>query len=254
MEGPPKGRTLALSPARKIVCELMHHARNVPNIAFSRLTQVGPLLDLRQKAGISWTVLYLKAFALLAREQPTLRQLFVQYPWPRLYEHAESVASVLIAREHQGEKIVLGARFRSPDRHSLAQMQKALDFYRSAPVEEVNYFRQLLRVGRLPALLRRFVFWHSIHLSGYWCAKRFGTFVISNVGGSGAETDFARSFVPNYLGLGPVEPDGRMRVTLIFDHRIYDGQPAAFFLSELEKVLLTAIADELKTLVNRQAA
>ena len=43
-----------------------------------------------------WAAIFVKAFALVAREQPILRTLYVKLPWPGFYELPRSVAMVAI--------------------------------------------------------------------------------------------------------------------------------------------------------------
>lgn len=45
-----------------------------------------------------WAAIFVKAFALVAKTEPTLRTLHVKWPWPCLYELPRSVGMVAIAR------------------------------------------------------------------------------------------------------------------------------------------------------------
>src|SRR5262245_2727724 len=175
-----KGLRLALSPARKVVMELLHHARKVPSLPLSRRLDLRELVATRRRGGPTWMAIFMKAYGLVARRHPELRRALIPWPWAHLYEHPWSEASLLIEREWQGETIVLAAKIRSPEGKSLGQIDEELRWYRDTPVWDVSTFRQLLRLGRLPGFLRRFTFWHTLYLSGYIRAKRFGTFMISS--------------------------------------------------------------------------
>src|SRR5262249_14508711 len=111
-----KGIRLAISPARKLVLELMHHARKVPSLPLSRVVNVGNLAAVRRDGfRPSWTAIFMRAYALVAQRHPELRRALIPWPWQHFYEHPISEAAVLIEREWQGEQVVLGAKIREPE-------------------------------------------------------------------------------------------------------------------------------------------
>ena len=72
----------------------------------------------------AWVGIFAKACALTAREYPELRRTYVKWPWPHLYEYGDSIATITINREHNGEACVLplliaeaGVAADQPDRH-----------------------------------------------------------------------------------------------------------------------------------------
>ena len=75
----PKGTCLRLSPARKVVMELMHHARKVPSIPLSRTFNVAGLVAARQDAAQppSWVAIFMRAWALAAQKHPDLRRALI---------------------------------------------------------------------------------------------------------------------------------------------------------------------------------
>src|SRR4051812_7925016 len=99
-----RGRALKLSAPRRLVGDLMRFSTGVPRITVQRRMNLGPLLRARKAspARPSWTVLFLRGYALLASETPELRRAYVKLPWPQLYEYPTSVASVAIEREYDG--------------------------------------------------------------------------------------------------------------------------------------------------------
>jgi hypothetical protein len=243
---PRKGKRLALSPGRKMVLEILHHGKRVPSLPLSKIIQVGAVADARRALpAVSWTAIFIRAYSLVASRHPPLRRAFIRWPTPHLYEHPFSDCSLLLERDYQGENIVLGARIRAPELRSLAELDTILRSFREAPVEEVNYFRQWLRVGRAPALVRRILFWHTLHLSGYLRAKRLGTFAISSLGNLGVEQHHPISPLTTYLTYGPISPQGEVTAKIIYDHRVMDGRTVARCLHDLEQVLNTEILGEL---------
>ena len=245
MSHEPPGKWLPVTPARAMVLEVLHHARKVPSLPLSKTIQLGDLVEVRRASRISWSAVFLKAYGLLSRQVPALRRSYL--PWPRahFYEHPESKAVILVEREHQGESIILGARIGAPESTPLAALEDRLRYFREAPILDVNFFRQALRLGKLHWLLRRFVFSHSLYLSGYWRAKRFGTFMISSLGNLGVEQHHPMTFLSTYFTYGPISPEGEVTAKIIYDHRVMDGRVVARCLGELETILQGAIKTEL---------
>ena len=248
-----KGRRLTLSPARKIVLEILHHGRLVPALPLSKLMRVGKLSDVR-KAGafVSWIAIFMKGYGLVAQRHPELRRAYIPFPWPHVYEHPISECALLLEREYDGEDIVLGAKLRAPEIQTLADLDEHMARFRNAPVQEIGDFRQWLRVGRLPGFLRRLTFWHTLYLSGYKRTKRLGTFAISSLGNLGVEQHHPVSPLTTYLTFGPISPQGEVNVKIIYDHRVMDGRCVARSLIDLEEMLNTRILDELRTMVPRK--
>lgn len=248
-----RGKWLRVSPARKFVLELMRHAMKVPSLPLARDADVGALVALRKEAGVSWTSVFMKAYGIVGRTIPELRRAYIPWPWPHFYEHPISECALLIEREHEGEQVVLGAKIRGPENGTLAAIDEALRRYRDKPVLEVTAFRQILRFGRMPAFLRRFLFWQTVNVSGYAKSKRLGTFAISSLGNMGVEQMHPLCPLTTYLTFGPISPDGIVNVKVIYDHRVMDGRTVARTLIELEKTLQTAIRDELEAMVRANA-
>lgn len=247
----PIGRTLPLSRPRKFILDMMHYARQVPSIPVGRAMRLGPLAEARAACPLrpSWPLLFLKAYGLVAEANPPLRRALLTVPRLRLYEHPFSVASLAMEREYEGEPCIFVGLFRAPERQSIAELQKALDEYRDWPIERLGFYRQMLRISGYPTPIRRFLWWHSLRVSGPKRAKRLGTFGLSSYGALGAESYHPISPMTTTVTYGPIEPDGRVTVKLIYDHRVLDGAEVARRLGELEAALLGPILDEVRGLV-----
>jgi hypothetical protein len=241
-----QGRCLPLSPARKMVLEILHHGRKVPSLPLSKRMRVRELAEARQAgAHVSWTAIFMKAYGLVAQRRPELRRAFIPYPWARLYEHPVSCCGLVLEREQDGEPIVVGGKLRAPETRPLTEIDDHLRLLRSAPLHEISDFRQWLRLGRFPGFVRRFLFWRTLYFSGVKRAKRFGTFAISSLGSHGVEQHHPISPLTTYLTFGPISPAGEVEVKIIYDHRVMDGRSVARCLCELEETLNTRIAEEL---------
>ena len=226
MAGKSKGKDLPLTPGRRLVAELMHHAHKVPSIPLARPCDVAALAAARRQSSpaVSWMAIFLKAYSLAARDVPELRRAWIPFPYARLYEHPSSEAAVLIEREYGGESIVVGAKIRRPEEASLVAIDGHLRRYRETPVQKVTAFRQLLRLARLPLPLRRFFFWRVLSVSGHRRACRLGTFVISSLGNFGVEQMHPLTALTTYFTYGPIGDDGRVTLKVIYDHRVMDGR------------------------------
>jgi len=231
-----------------MVLELMHHAQKVPSLPIARRCDLSGIATARREAASppSWTAIMMRAYGLVARDYPELRQALIPWPWTHLYQHPCSECAILVERVWQGEHVVLGAKLRAPEERPLTEIDAYLRHLQTAPVLEVNYFRQVLRLGRLPWLLRRFTFWQSLYLSGFKRAKRFGTFMISSLGNLGAEQLHPLTPLTTYFTFGRVADDGEAELKIIYDHRVLDARCVARALCDLEGILNHDIAAELE--------
>lgn len=246
------GRWLALSPSRRIIADLVHFARQMPTVPVERVMQVGPLREVRDRLPLrpSWCAIFTKAYACVAAQQPALRRTYLPYPWPHLYEHPSNIASVAVEREYRGERCVFFAHLRSPDQQSLRQLDAHLRRFKEEPVESIGLFRRALTVGRLPWPVRRLLWWIGLNSSGAKRAKRMGTFGVSVYSSLGAESLHPLSPLTTTLNYGVIQPDGRLRVRLIYDHRVLDGADVARALAAMEAVLHREILAELRGLAH----
>ncbi len=244
----PKGVTIPISVPRRLIIDLLHFSRQIPTLPLCRRINVGALEDYRKAhpSRPSWSLLFMKAYALVMLENPPLRRSWLACPWPRLYEHPRSHCALAIERSIAGEDGVFFGLFRAPESQSISELQKALNRFKSQPLDEVGFFRRALRISRLPLTIRRFLWWTSLNLSGPARAKRFGTFGLTALGGLGAESIHPLSPLTTTLTFGPIDAEGWVNVKLVYDHRILDGAYIARRLADLEARLNTVILDELK--------
>jgi pyruvate/2-oxoglutarate dehydrogenase complex dihydrolipoamide acyltransferase (E2) component len=250
------GIRIPLSPARKMVLEIMHHAQKVPTLAHAKELNISPVVLARNAIdqAPSWMSIIIRAYGLLSKQHPELRQTLMRWPYTHLYEHPHSECAVLVEREVQGEMAVLVGKIRAPEDNTIAVINGHLRRFKEAPVLEIRNFQQMLRIGRMPGFLRRFVFWHTLYLSGQRRAKRFGTFAISSLGNMGVEQLTVLTPLTTYLTFGPVSANGAVRANIIYDHRVMDGRTVARCLVDLEKIMQKEILGELTTMRHKLAA
>src|SRR6478735_4485701 len=246
-----RGTVRKITLPRRLVADLMHASMRVPFVSLARPLNVRSLLEARaqgtQRPG--WAAIFVKAFALVAKEEPILRTLYVKWPAPAFYELPRSVAMVAIARFEDGQDCVLPQKVPAPDELPLSEVDALIRHAKEAPINEVPAFRKMLRTTRLPLPLRR-LFW-AIGLNfGRQRANYFGSFGVTSVAAYGAGELHAMSPGPFILSYGVEKPDQTIEVVIRWDHRITDAALMAKTLTRLEQVLNTEIAGELRA--NRQ--
>jgi hypothetical protein len=251
----PKGRTLPLSIPRRFIGDMVHYARRIPTIPVARVINVGELAQPRQVHSVrpSWSVLFMKAYALVAAEHPPLRRALLTFPWCRLYEHSISLCSLAVERKFQGEEGIFVGLFRAPEKQSLQELQRALAFYKTQPLESIGFFRQELRICAAPWFIRRLLWWSTLNVGGAKRAKRLGTFGLTTYGSLGAEQIHPISPLTTTLTFGPIDDEGQVCLKLIYDHRVLDGAYVARRLGDIERALHGPILSELKA-DSREAA
>lgn len=228
--------------------DVLREHRKVPTTAHDRVCDLSAVVAARANASvrISWPAMFIKAYGLVARRYVVLRQTFMPWPWAHLYQHPESVATVVVHREIEQEPWILWAKLPAPESQPLDAIQRRLDKYQTHPVERV--FRMQWLLSGLPSFLRRLIWWWTLNVSGQTRAKRTGTFLLTTIGSRGAEIQHPPGFLTGNLTFGPIDQEGRCRVTLAYDHRLLDGRMVAEILADLEHTLNATIAAELSTL------
>ncbi|WP_020471599.1 hypothetical protein [Zavarzinella formosa] len=242
-----RGRNIPLTPARRLIGDLMCATRGVPCIVMERRMHLGQLVAARQNhpTRVGWCAIFTKAFGLVSAQRPELRRAFLSYPRSHLYEHNRSIASVAVERRLGNEEAVLFALFQGPEERSLVTLQTDMDRAKNAPVEENGAFRRELRLSRLPSPLRRLIWWYTFKVCGKRRAKHCGTFGISATASLGASQLMLLSPLTTTLYYGPFDKEGAIDVRLVFDHRVVDGANIARIMVELEGILCQEILTEL---------
>jgi hypothetical protein len=225
---------------------MMHFSAKVPCVTLERRMDL-TRLAMARRAGpepITWSAIFLKAYAVVAARTPLLRTSYMTFPWPRFYEHPTSTAALNVDRDHAGERVVVQAYIPSPDTLSLPEIDLVIRRHQQLPVGEIPSHRRAVRLSRVPWPLRRPV-WHlGLNLSGPLRCHFFGTFGITSVGSQGAGITRLVQLLTSQLHYGLFDPNGGVEMRLSFDHRVLDAAAAARALSDLEGVLLNEITRE----------
>jgi hypothetical protein len=244
----PKGVVFPLSVPRRLIADLLHFAGRVPSIPLSRMMDVSALYAARKAhpARPSWSVIFMKAYAKVAMEHPPLRRALLEWPLARIYEHPQTNCSLAIERSFEGEEGVFFGMFRAPEGQTIGELQSSLNEFKNAPLDEIGFFRRMIRISRFPTPIRRFLWSASLNASGRARAKRFGTFGVTTLGGRGVEQIHPLSPLTTTLTFGPIDAWGKVTVKIIYDHRVLDGAYVARRLVDLEQMLNGVILEELR--------
>jgi hypothetical protein len=241
-----RGHAIRLLPSRRVQNDFLHFAIKAPILPVQRRMALGALVEARKacRHRPPWTVLFLRAYAILAQETPELRRVYIGLPRPHLYEYPSSVGMVAVERRCGEEVEVFAGRIKNPASRSLAELAEILRRFNEAPLWEIKEFRRVLILGHLPLPLRRFLMWIALNIDSQR-ANFFGTFALSVYSALGA--DSLRPLAPCtvVLNYGVIAADGTVDVRFNYDHRVMDGAMVARALQSFEKILTQKIVAEL---------
>lgn len=254
MDQSSRGHRLKIDASRRLVLDVLHFSHKAPIHPAEKYFDLREVEVVRRQAAvrISWPVLFIKAYGMVAADMPELRRSYISWPWPHFYQHPSSVASLAMSRKYKGADRVFWARLMQPEATTLVHLQNQLRQYSTAPVEEI-FARQLL-LSRFPTWLRRLIWWGRMNLGVKHRSRRLGTFGLSVLANHGVYNRMHPHFLTASLSYGPTEPDGRTLVTFIGDHRVMDGASAVRALKRLEGTLRNELCDELAQLKVDQRA
>jgi hypothetical protein len=241
------GKRKRLSRPRRLIGDLLHFAKQIPTIPVQRRMKLAPLQFARQRCAVRprWVTLFAAGFAKLAARESRLRQSYLKFPFPHLYEHPESIAAIAVEREWRGEEAVFFGKLYAPDKQPIALLDQHMNYFKEAPFDEIEEFYLGMFVSRLPQPIRRLGWWCALNMFGDLRGRVFGTFGVSVYSGLGAESLHPISPLTTVLNFGVIEENGQVDVRLIYDHRVLDGAYVARILGQLEEVLNTEIVTDL---------
>ena len=242
-----RGTDRKISLPRRFIADLMHASMRVPFVSLSRTLDIRQLIEARAQGAErpGWAAIFVKAFALVARDEAVLRTLYVKLPWPHFFELPRSVAMVAIARVEDGQDCILPEKVPAPDERSLTDIDAQIRRAKTSPLMEVPSFRKILVATRLPLPLRRLSWFIGLNV-GRMSANNFGSFGVTSVAAYGPGELHALSPGPFIVTYGVVRPDQGIDVVIRWDHRVTDAAFIARVLTRLEQVLNSEISAELR--------
>lgn len=243
----PAVATASLPSGRGCVNDIATLALDIPLFPVDRSMGLETVAAARSAAAvrIGWAAIFLKAYALVARETPALRSWLAGRFLQRIATSSESVAVLAVNRADAGDDRLFFARLAQPDATPLPLLQASIDRFVTRPVED-TYKRQI-QLESVPGWLRRTILRWNMRSTSPKRVTRIGTFSLSTLAGYSATNRFHPTICTTSLSYGPLDRDGRCLVTAIADHRVLDGVAVAKALARLEEVLVTEIVSELRT-------
>lgn len=240
------GRTLPITPYRRLVTDLMHFSQHVPAVTAERPMDLSELMAARAASASrpSWTVLFSKAYGIVSRAYPELRRSYLKSPWPRLYEHPHSIAALNVERRTPSEDLVLFCLIRSPENRSLQEMEALVRHHRDEPIEKLRCFQRSVGMSRIPWPFRRGVWWLALNAFGRRRCHNFGTYSVSSIASQGAGLLTIVPILTTALHYGLFD-GSRLAMRITFDHRVLDGAAVARVLVDLESALNREMVREL---------
>ncbi len=225
----------------------------VPRNVYFSVERVMPLAEVaaaRDAAGprISWSVVWLKAYAAVCAKLPLLRTVYLRWPWPHFMESDEIVGSLIVNRQDGEHQRLCYAQYYAPHEQTLAVLQEKLYHFQNDPIEKI-YYKQILYT-KIPNPLRLFLLWWQLNFSGRKRVTRYGTFTQSTLAGQGANNGDHQTLLTTSLCFAPLDRAGDCIGTLICDHRVIHGADAAEALRLLEEELRGPILEELNASAN----
>ena len=250
------GRSLPITPFRRIVTDLMKFSSHVPSVAADRRMDLRPLIAARNSCAAKpgWCVLFSKAFAMLGRDYPELRRTYMKFPWPRLYEHPYSIVALNVERQLAHENVVLYCLISRAETRTIAAMEEIVRHHKEAPLESLRSYQRSIAVSRIPWPVRHWFWWSSLNMFGRRRSHNFGTFSISSIAAQGAGLLHLIPLLTSTLHYGLFDEQGRLDMRVSFDHRVLDGGAVARALTDLESTLNREIVREITASPVRQAA
>lgn len=239
------GKTRTIGEDRTLILDLVRYALKVPSFPVERRVQLNEVAQARKNCPqrISWTAIFTRAYGLASRANPELRQIYVYWPWPRLYQSENCFIAIAVSRSlPQGERLFFG-RVHSPDYRTLDLIQSDLDNFQTG--EPASVFRTQFFAAKMPSLIRRIGWWWRMDIDYKSRPRRSGTGSISALAGQGVTNRLHPCIMTSSLSFGPLEADGQSLVTLQCDHRVMDGTTGAKALNSLCDFLTGQVLEEL---------
>jgi hypothetical protein len=229
--------------------DIVHFAAKAPTVGGMYSIRVKSVAAARRNCQplIGWAAILTKAMALTAVRCPQLRQCYMPLPWPHLYEHPSCTANLVVEREWKGERAIFCDQVPGPESLALREIDNRLRGMKGARIEALGGFRRMIRITGYPFLVRRLLWSLALKGSGRLRARYFGTFCVNLLAGRNMQISQSLTLHAISLFHGPLQPDGIMKLSVFFDHRLIDGAGVARWLADLEATLNDDIVAELNS-------
>jgi len=245
-----RGTVRKITMPRRLVADLMHASVRVPFVTLSRPLYIRTLIEARAQAAQppGWAAIFVKAFALVAKDEPSLRTLFIKWPVAHFYE-LPAQRRLCDDRAGRGRRgLRAAAEGQCARRDAAPRGRCGTPAGQGHAIDQVPAFRKMMKQ---PGCRYRCVVCSGRLASTGVAACQLFRQLWGDLGGPfGGGELHALGPGPFVLSYGRVTADQTIDVVIRWDHRITDAALIAKALTRLEQVLNTEIAAELRT--NRQ--
>jgi hypothetical protein len=227
---------------------MLHFAGKVPSVPVERQMNLAAVVEAREQAvpKPSWCAIFTKGWAMTCAAYPALRRAYLGFPWPRLYQHPISVASIAVERLYGDEDAVFFLQLSRPEVRSLADIDERIKRFKDRPLGSTAVVRRQLRLARMPLPVRRLAWWIGLNVNGRMRARMLGTFGVSTYSGLGSSSLHPVCLLTSTITYGVIDRDGKVPVRVGYDHRTLDGATVSRALADLERFLNHEIVAELR--------
>lgn len=203
---------------------------------------------------VTITAMLLKCIAIAQRAHPASRT--IQMFFGKRAVLNEIVAGFTVERLIDSKPAVFFGAIESPDTKSLEQISQELQAHSTYDLSDINYLKKQDWFNRTPYLFRQIILWLALRLPALRLNHMKATFGLSSLGKLGMKAIIPPCASTSTFGVGEVEKRAVVRdnqieirpmmsITLIFDHRIVDGAPAARFLNDIRTLMEGELAQYL---------
>jgi len=241
---------------RRLMSDYLHFAAGIPSVPVQWRMHLPRLVEAREQAvpRPGWCAIFTKAWAVVCARSAPLRRAYLAWPWPRLYQHPITSATIAIERPYGGEEAIFFHQINRPEEKSLTEIDARLHWFKDRPFASAAGLRRQLRLAAMPLPLRRLLWWWTLNMSGRLRTRFLGTFGVSAYAGLGGESLHPQGLLTSTLSYGQVGGDGSVNVRVVYDHRTLDGGTIARGLAQMERVLEHEILAELRYMEQLHAA
>lgn len=234
-----------LSKYRRATIEVLRLGTTIPLVTAQRRMSLKRLAAAREANAAPWPAIFVKAYAVLAKEMPVLRQAYFRFLLPHIHQYPFSDAAIAVERMIDGESVVYPLIVHHPEGYPISEMAEMIRLARTADPATAVDLRLTAKMAALPGPLLRAALCIGYNVPSY---RRhfFGTFGLTTIAAHGGELLNLVTPLTTTLTYGPLAADGTIDVRIIFDHRVVDGAPVARALARLEQLLNGVVADEVE--------
>jgi pyruvate/2-oxoglutarate dehydrogenase complex dihydrolipoamide acyltransferase (E2) component len=192
---------------------------------------------------ITYTAILLKAISIAQRSHPASRTAVL--PWGRKVVFNKIVAGFTVERIIGTQPAVFFGIIEDADSKPLDQISLELQNYGHGDIASMPYLAKQNWFNNMPGLFRSVVLYFGTRLPAMRQKHLGATFGLTSLGKLGIKALVAPCATSSTFGIGELEDQAVVRdnqvvirpimtMTCTFDHRAFDGGPAARFLKEIK--------------------